>query len=112
MNINELILKEKSVSNIRKFVIEVSNCIADLQDKNEIINKLKYIIKIVGEMQYDNCSVSDYEALIDEEVVLDILLNKGNLDRETAREIVYNKQKYLNGEYTPKKVLSGILGEI
>lgn len=111
MNINELILKERSVSKLRQFVIEVSNCIVDSQDKNEIINKLKYILNILGEMQYNNCSIPDYEALIDEEVVLDILLNKGNLDLETAKEIVYNKQKYLNGEYTPKKVLSGILGE-
>lgn len=103
----------KTVKEIRERVIFNSKIILkginSDEDRINIINSLKEILDTVKEMQYDNCSIDDYEALIDEEVVLDILLNKGMLDIETAKEIAENDELYVQGEFTPKKVLEGIL---
>ncbi|MGL4847732.1 MAG: hypothetical protein ACRC28_02225 [Clostridium sp.] len=78
-------------------------------DTELTLARLKEKLDTVKKLEYDNCSVELFEILLDEELLLDILINKDMLDIDTFNEVVANKEAYLNGTHTFKKFLDGLI---
>lgn len=97
-------------------ILKLKNEILDLcermissKDEEEIIKDLKQVLESVKERQYNNCSVELFEALLDEELVLDLLIKNNTLDLETAKELLDNRESYLEGEYFCKKLIDTLI---
>ncbi|MGL5416181.1 MAG: hypothetical protein ACRDAU_11025 [Clostridium sp.] len=97
-------------------VLKIKNEILDLCEKminskneEEILKGVKEVLETVKERQYNNCSVELFEALLDEELVLDLLIKNNTLDLETAKELLDNRESYLEGEYFCKKLIDTLI---
>lgn len=100
----------EKIVEIRNKILNLSDKIINGDNKENILKELEENLKEVKSLEYDNCSVELFELLVDEELILDLLINKGNLDTETANELKDNKTLYLEGKYTCKKLIDNLLG--
>ncbi|MGL4874293.1 MAG: hypothetical protein ACRC30_06540 [Clostridium sp.] len=100
----------EQISFLRKSILTIcEDHLYNNIDTEITLSKLKENLATIKKLEYDNCSVEFFEILLDEELLTDILINKGILDLETFTEVVSNKEAYLKGEHTFKKFLDGLI---
>ncbi|WP_297636707.1 hypothetical protein [uncultured Clostridium sp.] len=90
-------------------ILDLCGKMMDSKDEEAIITDLKQVLESVKEKQYNNCSVELFEALLDEELVLDLLIKNNTLDLDTAKELLDNRESYLKGEYFCKKLIDTLI---
>ncbi|MGL5646298.1 MAG: hypothetical protein ACRDDY_00480 [Clostridium sp.] len=94
---------------LRESIVTICDDFLHNNNKEIALTKLKENLAKVKELEYDNCSVELFEVLLDEELLLDILINKDNLDVETFKEVIDNKDSYIQGTHTFKKFIDGLI---